>query len=119
MTKTELIQYINTHYSSGLTTSNTSYSKINKSKEVWWFNVRTHKFSEDVHLLLQADNQVIWLKLPKGFVSNLYSTFKIREDKDAVDLEISADRHFKYLQDVKSGGIGFDFRPFVKETITF
>jgi hypothetical protein len=30
--------------------------------------------------------------------------FKVREDKNAVDLEISADKNFKYLQDVKSGG---------------
>jgi hypothetical protein len=92
---------------------------MNKSKEVWWFNVRTNKFNEDVHLLLNDENKVIWITLPKGFVSNLLSTFKIREDKDAVDLEISADRSFKYLQDVKYGGTGFDFSPFVKENIVF
>jgi hypothetical protein len=36
-----------------------------------------------------------------------------------VDLEISADRNFKYLIDVKSGGTGFDFRGFVKERIAY
>jgi hypothetical protein len=57
--------------------------------------------------------------LPKGFVSNLNANFKIRQDKNAVDLEISADRSFKYLQDIKSGGTYFNFKPFVKEIVDF
>lgn len=118
-TKKEIIDYINTTRGAYLNNTNTSYSKINKSKAVWWFNVRTDKFNSDVHLLLNDDNKVIWIALPKGFVGNLYSTFKVREDKDAVDLEISADKHFRYLYDVKSGGTGFDFQPYVKESITF
>ena len=118
-TKKEIIEYINTTKRTYLTSSNTSYSKINKSKDVWWFNVRTDKFNDDVHLLLNTESKFIWIKLPKGFVSNLYSTFKVREDKDAVDLEISADKSFKYLHDVKSGGTGFDFNPFLKESIKY
>ena len=118
-TKKEIIDYINATKGAYLNSSNTSYSKINKSKEVWWFNVRTDKFNSDVHLLLNTESKVIWIKLPKGFVNNLNSTFKIREDKDAVDLEISADRSFKYLHDVKSGGSGFDFTPFVKEKTVY
>ena len=116
-TKKEIIDYINTTKGGSLTSGNTSYSKINKSKDVWWFNVRTNKFNSNVHLLLKTEIQVIWITLPKGFVSNLPSTFKVREDKDAVDLEISADTQFKYLQDVKSGGTGFDFSGFVKAEI--
>ncbi|WP_282122164.1 hypothetical protein [Algibacter mikhailovii] len=118
-TKKEIIDYINATKSESLNSSNASYSKINKSKDVWWFNVRTDKFNSDVHLLLNTVRKVIWIKLPKGSMSNLYNTFKVREDKDAVDLEISADRNFNYLQDVKSGGTGFDFSGFVKEIIEF
>lgn len=114
-TKKELITYINATKGASLTTSNTSYSKINKSKEVWWFNINLTKFNEDVHLLLNTESKPIWIKLPKGFVDNLEATFKIREDKNAVDLEISANSNFKYLHDVKSGGTGFDFRKFVCE----
>ncbi len=116
-TKKEITDYINASKGVNLNISNTSYSKINKSKVVWWFNVPVHKFNSDVHLLLNAENRVIWITLPKDFVSNLHSTFKIREDKDAVDIEISADRSFKYLQDVKSGGTGFDFSGFVTEVL--
>jgi hypothetical protein len=115
--KKEIIEFINTTKGSHLTNSNTSYSKINKSKEVWWFNVSVSKFAEDVNLLLNTENQVFWIVLPKGFAEGV--PFKIREDKNAVDLEISADRSFKYLHDVKSGGTGFDFNPFVKEEMSF
>ena len=115
--KKEIIDYINQTYKADLNSKNTSYSKINKSKDVWWFNVSVSKFVEDVNLLLNEENQVLWIVLPKGFANGV--PFKIRGDKNAVDLEISADRSFKYLQDVKSGGTGFDFSGFVKEAIRF
>ena len=118
-TKKEIIDFINITKGIHLNSSNTSYSKINKSKEVWWFNIRTSKFNDEVQLLLNNKNEVIWLSLPKGFVNNLSNTFKIREDKDAVDLEISVDKNFNYLHDVKSGGSGFDFSGFVREKFCF
>ena len=119
MDKKQLIQYINNNYKSGLNISNTSFSSINKSKEVWWFNISLLKFNNDVHLLLNTNQFGLWLHLPKGFVKQLATSFKIREDKNAVDIEISADKNFKYLKDLKSGGSGFDFSPFIKEKINF
>jgi hypothetical protein len=116
-TKKEIIEYINQNYKADLNSKNTSYSKVNKSKDVWWFNVSVSKFSEDVNLILNKENQVLWIVLPKGFANGV--PFKIREDKNAVDLEISADSNFKYLQDVKSGVTEFDFSGFVKEAISF
>ena len=117
MTKKELIDHINGEFNSALTTSNTSYSKINVSKEVWWLNVPTHKFDSDVNLLLKIEDKVIWIYLPKGFVDNLGTVFKIRPDKNAVDLEISSNKCYMYLKDVKSGGTGFDFTNYVKKII--
>lgn len=117
MTKKELIDHINGEFNSALTTSNTSYSKINVSKEVWWFNVPTHKFDGNVNLLLKTEEKVIWVHLPKGFVNNLESIFRIRPDKNAVDLEISSNKRYRYLQDVKSGGTGFDFTNYVQKII--
>ncbi|WP_417371981.1 hypothetical protein [Gelidibacter japonicus] len=113
MTKKELIDHINQNHDGGLNISNTSFSSINKSKDVWWFNIPVAKFAHDVHLLLNMTDSAIWIKLPRGFVEG--QPFKIREDKNAVDLEISADRNFKYLKDVKSGGSGFDFSKYVKD----
>ena len=117
MDKKEIIDYINKNYKTSLNSRNTNFSNINKSKEVWWFNVPVIKFAEEVNLLLNTENYVLWVVLPKGFVKGI--PFKIREDKNAVDLEISADRNFKYLHDVKSGGTGFDFKEFIKEKIKY
>lgn len=117
MEKKQLIDYVNTHFKGNLNNCNTSFSQINKAKAVWWFNIHVSRFEEDVHLFLNTTDHSIWITLPKGFVSNLSDTFKIREDKDAADIEIWADKDERYLLDVKSGGKGFNFSPFVKEII--
>lgn len=91
-----------------------SYSKINKSKAVWWFNIRTERFSDNVDIFLNTGTIIIWLHLPVNFVGSVSEKFKIRQDKDAVDIEISADKSYMYMRDVKSGGTGFNFTPFVK-----
>ena len=117
MEKKQIIDYINNQHKGHLTKGNTSYSSINKSKAVWWFNIPVTKFEKDVHLLLGAKDHSLWVTLPKGFVHNLPANFKIREDKHAVDLEIWADDDDRYLHDVKSGGQRFNFSPYLKETI--
>ena len=119
MNKKHLIDRINTEFGATLYSGNTCFSSINKSKRVWWANIHLSKFADEVHLLLADIDHFLWISLPKGFVTNLSDKFKIRGDKNAVDLEISADRNFKYLIDVKSGGTGFDFRGFVKERIAY
>lgn len=114
--KSHLIEYIQSNFEDKtVRRANTSFASINNSKEVWWLNIPVCKFEEQVNLLLQGEDRVIWIQLPKNFAANLASKFKIREDKNAVDLEISADRSYLYLKDVKSGGTHFDFKPFVKE----
>jgi hypothetical protein len=115
MDKSTAMAHINQEYGARLSTANTGYSNINKAKEVWWFNVAVSKFAEDVHLLLNTQEELIWVLLPKGFAKGV--PFKIREDKNAVDLEISADKKNLYLKDIKSGGTYFDFKPYVKGTI--
>jgi hypothetical protein len=117
-TKKEHITYINQHYNENLNATNTSYSKINKTKNVWWFNIPTPKFTAEVNLLLQIENGVFWVVLPVGFVASIEKTFRIRQDKNAVDLEINAGSN-NFLCDVKSGGTGFNFGELIKEEISF
>ncbi|WP_149304906.1 hypothetical protein [Pareuzebyella sediminis] len=117
--KKELIEFLNTNRNVGLNSSNTSYSKINVSKEVWWLNIKPHKFRDDVNLLLRTEGKVIWVYLPKGFVKDIHAHFRLRQDKGVIDLEISADKKYMYLRDVKSGGTGFDFSKFVKDEIVY
>ena len=50
MDKKQLIQHLNENYKSNLSIANTSYSSINKSKEVWWFNISVSKFNKDLNL---------------------------------------------------------------------
>ena len=71
-----------------------------------------------VNLLLKTEDGVFWISLPIGFVSSIKKTFKIREDKDVIDLEINAGSH-NFLCDVKSGGTGFNFNAFIKEEEVF
>lgn len=118
MTKSQHISYVNQNYGGSLNNFNTAYASINKSKEVWWLNIPVEKFSETVHILLNAGSRIHWIELPNGFVSSVSQKFKIRPDKNVVDLEISADRSYLYMKDVKSGGTNFNFSPYIKETFT-
>tara|TARA_R110000868_G_scaffold60556_2_gene184795 strand:- start:2146 stop:2505 length:360 start_codon:yes stop_codon:yes gene_type:complete len=117
-TKKEIIDFINKTRRASLEISNTSYSKINKSKDVWWFNIATSKFNAPVNLLLQIEDGVFWIVLPVGFVNSIEKAFRIRQDKDAVDLEINAGSR-NFLCDVKSGGTLFDFKNYIKEEVFY
>lgn len=116
--KQKCIAAINLKFKAGLSSNNTSYSNINKSKNVWWLNIATSKFKAPVNLLLKTEDGVFWINLPIGFVTSIKKTFKIREDKDVIDLEINAGSH-NFLCDVKSGGTGFNFNAFIKEEEVF
>ena len=54
ITKKQAIRVVNeTLGSDELSNVNTNFSKINKSKPVWWFNIPPLKFSNDLHLILE------------------------------------------------------------------
>ena len=116
-TKTEIIQNINKTYGASLSSANTSFSNINLAKSVWWTNVPLHKFNDTVHLLLKDTREIIWIVLPVGFVNDLQEKFRIRRDKDAVDIEVWAEKDERYMIDVKSGGTRFNFKPYIREII--
>lgn len=118
MNKKDLINFINNEYSANLNNINTSYSNINAAKNVWWLNISTNKFINTVNILLCSDNSVYWISIPPNQMLKLDSNFKIRLDKDVVDLEISADKNFKFLIDIKSGGTEFNFKNYIVQTIT-
>ena len=99
-----------------LSNVNTNFSKLNKSKPVWWFNIPPLKFSNDLHLILEKKKGFFWIKIPKGTVKDVSKTFRIREDrsKDYVDIEITSELGIYYLRDVKSGGTGFNFEQYIE-----
>ncbi|MAO52767.1 MAG: hypothetical protein CML16_18100 [Pusillimonas sp.] len=113
--KYRLIGHINHTHGTSIKAKQVSFANINKRKNVWWLNIAVSKFTDDVHLLLNTPEYAYWVQLPKGFAEGV--PFIIRPDKNAVDLEISANPEFMYLKDVKSGGVGFDFEGYLKEKI--
>jgi hypothetical protein len=116
-TKSEIMQYINKMYGVCLSSVNTSFSNINVAKKVWWTNVPLPKFNDTYHLLFNDAKEIFWIVLPKNFVPNLSDKFRIRQDRNAVDIEVWAEKDERYMTDVKSGGSDFNFMPFIKEII--
>ncbi|MGV8111803.1 MAG: hypothetical protein AB2L17_02740 [Lentimicrobium sp.] len=116
-TKSEIIEYINKTYDVRLSRVNASFSKINNGKPVWWTNVPLHKFSDTVHLIFKDTREIIWIVLPVGFVKNLPEKFRVRKDRDSVDIEVWAEKDERYMIDVKSGGTRFNFKPYIREII--
>lgn len=115
MDKSLAIKIVNQHIGASiLNTSNTNYSKINDKKDVWWLNVPPVRFSGDLHLILLNETGFNWIKIPAGKFSDLEKIFKIRKDKNLVDLEISSAKGNYYMRDVKSGGTSFNFKPFLE-----
>lgn len=114
MDKTESIITVNNYLGTNtLRNNNTNFSNINIAKDVWWFNIDPNRFKKDLHLILNNPKGFIWIKIPAEKYSSPERVFKIRADKNLVDLEISASPGLSYLRDIKSGGTGFYFKPYI------
>ena len=120
MKKPDAILLVNAHVGDIiLTNQNTCFSSINKSKDVWWFNIPPEKFSIELHLLLKGLKSLIWLKIPANSFPDLIQTFRYRTDKNAIDLEISSNKLSRYLQDIKSAGTGYNFNKYFENEFTY
>lgn len=57
ITKKEAVQTINAAIGRNeLSNANTSFSKLNKAKPVWWYDILPEKFSEDLNLILRKES---------------------------------------------------------------
>ena len=111
MDKQSAMEMVNEHWGCRLLDrGNTSFANINASKPVWWININPGKFKSDQHILLakEGDGGLIWLRIESNSFPDLGKVFRVRRDKDCIDLEISS-RPPKYMIDVKSGGTEYDF----------
>ena len=95
--------------------SNTNFSKLNKAKPVWWFDILPEKFLEDLHLILGKEKGFIWLTIPKDAVADVNKVFRIRDDNGRVQLVISSEPGVYYLRDIASGGSGFNFEQYIQK----
>ncbi|MCL1051163.1 hypothetical protein L2755_16240 [Shewanella abyssi] len=88
MGKKEALTLANKQYDSSFTTGNTHFSKINKSKAVWWHEIPISKINHDtltdINLLLEDKHGLRWLKVSTAFLQG----FKVRERKGVICLEL-------------------------------
>ena len=114
MTRSKAIKLVNSYLQHGvLDGTNTHFTNVNSAKEVWWFNIPPEKFARELHLLCAKKTELIWLTIEKDAVLNPEKTFRLRQDKWVIDLEISCASN-RYMCDVKSGGSGYDFRSHIR-----
>jgi hypothetical protein len=113
--KQEAIKIVNRHLQKvSLNNKNTHISKINASKDVWWFGVPIERFSDDLNLLLKSANSFIWLKINANTLTKPQNVFKITPDNKRVDLEISSNKQNNYMIDIKSGGENYNFNRYIE-----
>ena len=65
VTKKVAIEIVNTALGSGAIKSNTNFSKLNKAKPVWWFDIPPEKFKDDLHLILRERKRIYLDNDPK------------------------------------------------------
>ena len=111
MDKRSAMEMVNEHLGNRLLYGrNTSFANISGPASLWWMTIDPSKFKSDLHLLLakEGDGGLIWLRIEGNSFPDVRKVFRVRQDKDCIDLEISS-RPPKYMTDVKSGGTEYDF----------
>ena len=117
MKKLEAIRMVNGHLRGRvLNHGNTSFSNVNTAKSVWWLNIPPKKFINDLHILLakKDGSGLIWLKIEANTFADIEEVFKIRNDKNVVDLEIACEGN-RYMRDIKGGRTGYNFRRHIEQ----
>jgi hypothetical protein len=120
LNKAEAIQLVNDKLSIVINHSNTIFSSINKTLDVWWFEPENSRFNSDFHLLLcdHNSNTLYYFFIPKGSVTNPKDTFYQRKDfKDKSHIEIWVDN--TDFKDRKKTEIPFSFSKYLKEKISY
>lgn len=117
MKKQEAIKIVNNHLQNfSLNKDNTHISKINSGdRSVWWLHIPPERFSNNLHLLLKKTDSFLWLKINANTFTNPQDVFRLRADKNKIDLEISSDKKNHYMIDIKSGGKNYDFIPHLEK----
>ena len=122
--KTEAIARMNKAYGTDVLTSRTAhFANINKSKDVWWFDIPLRKISSPVtadalDLLVYdyRDDQLYHLRVPTEFIRKNLRELVVRSDKEVISLELSADKA-ELFRDLRSKGGKIMFAQFCQNTI--
>jgi hypothetical protein len=122
ISKSEAIAFANRNSENkgGFKISNTCFSNINESKEVWWLNIPESKCDSDFfYIILAHEDMISILNIPSR-IFKIPGRFRFREDKPCFDLEICCNRsNSNFMRDVKSKGSSYDFQQHLQEELRF
>ncbi|WP_153914503.1 hypothetical protein [Shewanella sp. TC10] len=108
MTKAEALSFANANFNEQFTNRNTHFAKENATKPVWWLEIPIEKIHDsthsEIHLLLNKDGSLFWLRVSTSFLRNHQSGFKIRSDKSVICLELDTST---FKNDVGSEKLSF------------
>lgn len=92
MKKTDALIIANGSFDSLFTNKNTHFSKVNKAKPVWWLEIPIRKLDDpslpDINLLLEENGTLKWLRVSTSVLTQHFSGFKVRLNKDVICLEL-------------------------------
>lgn len=117
MNKATAIAQINQQGKQKLSNKNTHFANINAAKNIYWFDIPIQKLSSNsyLHLLMydRNENKLYHLEVPCTYLQENLSSFYIRQDKQAISLELSANIRDRF-QDIRSGGNKLNFKGFLQ-----
>jgi len=120
LSKKEAMTLVNIKLSLHLNTLNTTFSNINETHPVWWFEPTNYRFNKDLHLLLNDQNRKIlyYFLIKGGSIKNPEMLFRQRNDKSRINtshIEIRVgDGNFTDIL-----GKGFRFKEYLKDEIKY
>ncbi|GMO36253.1 MAG: hypothetical protein Ta2B_16320 [Termitinemataceae bacterium] len=102
--KNEAIDIVNKKLKLNIANKNTIFSNINKTVDVWWFEISNTKFNNDLYILLNnaKTKSMYCFLVPKGAITNPQNVFYQRKDKtNKSHIEVLVDN--KVFMDRKGG----------------
>ncbi len=114
MTKSDAIKSINKKFTvNHLNMKNTHWSNlVNYGSEIgWWLNIPFHKFSRDIHIILNVEGQncLFYFMIPGKSVQNPEERF--RNKNETADIFMTSSGRDRLI-DTQSGSTRFNFNIF-------
>jgi uncharacterized protein (DUF983 family) len=118
VTKPQAIAIVNKQKKQSISNKTTIFANINKAKSVYWFDIPLKRLNSKGSLnILTYDHQhekLYYLEVPHTYFTENISLFYVRQDKQAISLELDATIENQF-QDVRTGSKKSHFRGFIKD----
>jgi len=115
LSKEDAIRIINKKLSLSINGSNTTFSNINNTVQVWWFEPTNDRFNNDFHLILNDHHKkkLYYFFIKNNSITEPENTFHQKTvNKSQIIINVEDDN----FQDVKRG---FKFKKYLKDVIDY